>query len=209
MKTTLEKPEVKKPSGKIETRAKAFADELAENCRKYGPQDFHVEWKKSRMYGRNPVIHHDGGKCTDISGCGYDKLSACLSSVLHWIFPEPVNLGSGSGVRRVIDNMKERGWVLDHTVSGKDLDVFTLALAPDVEEKPDPAPIGPDSTRADRAARLLAVYKQWMELDYDPDESALSDMLADFMHWSHRERIDFAERHALAQDHFREEQAEG
>lgn len=136
-----EKP--KMPSGKIETRAKVFAQNLASFATsEKRPATFHIRWRKSSQYGWNPIIEDQAGdRCTDVSGAGYDKLSACLSSFLHWIFPDQVNLGNGQGVRCVIERMKDRGWILEHTLADNELDIFTLAPVPEV--LPDPATLDP------------------------------------------------------------------
>jgi hypothetical protein len=205
MTTTLEKPAVKKPSGKIETRARDYCRHLIET----EGGSILVHWKKSSMYGSNPVIRDQTGEiCTRISGCGYDKLSACLCEALHWLFPDPVNLGSGAGVRRVQENLLKRGWILEHRQRAGDVDLFTLAPV-----QPDPAPVDlSEPSNPDRLARADAVvdlYRQLAGLENDSDDALLSDLLADLMHWAHREGHDFAARARLAEMHFEEEQAEG
>lgn len=92
-----------------------------------------VDWKRSAMYGMNPVIEHHGGKCCNISGCGYDKLSAALASVLCFLFPqgsEAFNaiapLG-GCGESTVRDALAKHGWKLAKSASGKTYDVYDLS----------------------------------------------------------------------------------
>ena len=92
-----------------------------------------VDWKKSAMYGMNPVIEYGGMKCCNISGCGYDKLSAALASVLCFLFPVGsdkfnaiASLG-GSGESSVQAKMEKHGWKLDKQASGKTYDVYNLS----------------------------------------------------------------------------------
>ena len=92
-----------------------------------------VDWKRSSMYGLNPVIEYHGGKCCNISGYGYDKLSAALASVLCYLFPvESVehntiaSLG-GSGESSVQATIEKHGWKLDKQASGKTYDVYNLS----------------------------------------------------------------------------------
>ncbi len=84
------------------------------------------------MYGHNPVIAYQGGKCTNISGCGYDKLSAALASVLCFLFPvdsvaynEIASLG-GCGESTVCSRMAKYGWTLHRTASGNSFDAYEL-----------------------------------------------------------------------------------
>ena len=72
-------------------------------------------------------------KCCNISGCGYDKLSAALASVLCFLFPvgteeynQVISLG-GCGVPAVRDTLAKHGWILQATASGKTYDVFDLS----------------------------------------------------------------------------------
>lgn len=111
-----------------ETRAKSFCESLAT----YGGGDFGVEWKRSAMWGSNPVIAHRGGKCTNISGCGYDKLSAALASVLCFLFTygsdefNAVAALGGCGVSSVQSTLESHGWKLDRTATSSTFDGFRL-----------------------------------------------------------------------------------
>lgn len=75
---------------KIKNRLQSFEiivnDVLLSEKPKY--LDFRIDWKKSKVYGYNPK-----GKLTtgdnrysdnSVSGCGYDKLSACLANLLNY-----------------------------------------------------------------------------------------------------------------------------
>jgi hypothetical protein len=92
-----------------------------------------VDWANSRTWGANPRIEHLGGKCSNISGCGYDKLSACLAEVLRFLFPlnskahSDVHGTGGAGESAVSRALREYGWNLTKTASGKMYDVFSLA----------------------------------------------------------------------------------
>lgn len=112
-----------------ETRAKAFCESLAI----YDGGDVGVEWKRSAMWGSNPAITHRGGKCTNISGCGYDKLSAALASVLCFLFTYGsdefnaiASLG-GCGVSSVESALEKLGWKLDRTATSSTFDGFRLS----------------------------------------------------------------------------------
>lgn len=112
-----------------EQRAKAYCEYLIQ----YNGAEFGVEWKKSAMYGYNPVILHHGDKCTNISGCGYDKLSAALASVLCFLFPldseahNAIAALSGCGLSSVQGRLSEMGWTLDRTACGSAFDGFRLS----------------------------------------------------------------------------------
>jgi len=113
----------------IEKRAQGFCQTLLQ----YEGGTINVEWKRSAMYGHNPVITDCGRKCTNISGCGYDKLSAALASVLCFLFPvnssaynEIASLG-GSGVSTVQSRLAGYGWNLETTASGSSFDCFRLS----------------------------------------------------------------------------------
>lgn len=92
-----------------------------------------VDWKKSAMYGMNPVIEYHGGKCCNISGCGYDKLSAALASVLCFLFPvgsdeyNAIARLGGSGESSVQTQLEKLGWKLAKSASGKTYDVYDLS----------------------------------------------------------------------------------
>ena len=92
-----------------------------------------MEWKRSAMYGHNPVIEYQGGKCTNVSGCGYDKESAALATVLRFLFPieseahKRVHANAGSGFSSIRDTLEKLGWKLEKTASGKTFDAYTIA----------------------------------------------------------------------------------
>jgi len=111
-----------------EKRAKAFCESLL----KYDGGTINMEWKRSAMYGHNPVIEYEGAKCTNISGCGYDKESAALASVLRFLFPvdsddhKNFHASSGSGFSSLCYALEKRGWKLGKTASGKTFDAYEL-----------------------------------------------------------------------------------
>jgi hypothetical protein len=111
----------------IEQRAYDYCQRILE----WGQADIAVEWKKSSMYGYNPVISSHYGKCTNISGCGYDKLSACLASFLCYMFTgdaqRSVAVTQGCGVSSVQDALLKLGWKLDRTANGNTFDGFHLS----------------------------------------------------------------------------------
>ena len=112
-----------------EKRAIAFCEQL----KAYDGGTVAVDWKRSAMYGMNPVIEHDGGKCCNISGCGYDKLSAALASVLCFLFPigsdayNDIASQQGAGESSIRDTLSKHGWKLDKTASGKTYDGYNLS----------------------------------------------------------------------------------
>ena len=112
-----------------ESRALAYCERLKSN----DGGTVAVDWKKSANYGMNPTIEHHGAKCCNISGCGYDKLSAALAAVLCFLFPQGsedfhgiVRLG-GSGESTVRAELAKRGWKLEKSASGKTYDVYDLS----------------------------------------------------------------------------------
>lgn len=111
-----------------EKRALAYCQQLEQ----YDGGNVSVDWKRSACYGMNPVIEYHGGKCCNISGCGYDKLSAALASVLCYLFPigsdafnAVASLG-GSGESSVQATLLKHGWKLDKQASGKTYDCYNL-----------------------------------------------------------------------------------
>jgi hypothetical protein len=112
-----------------ESRAKAFCDSLNQ----YDGGEIAVEWKRSAMWGCNPVISYRGGKCTNISGCGYDKLSAALASVLRFLFPvgseayHDIGGKGGAGWESVRGALNVHGWMLERTANGSSFDGFRLS----------------------------------------------------------------------------------
>lgn len=108
--------------GKIEARA----IEACEYIRQNGVLHFNMEWRKSRYWGRCPVIEWHGYKAAGASGCGYDKGSAALSSFLNPLSPG-LNRCSGAGFSTVRDTLAESGWNLEQTFSGKTEDGFKIS----------------------------------------------------------------------------------
>jgi hypothetical protein len=120
-----------------EARARAFCGTLNQ----YDGGEIGIEWKKSRMWGHNPVITYHGGKCTNIGGCGYDKLSAALASVLCFLFPEDseafntIAALGGCGESTVREKLLPLGWKLERTASGSSFDGYRLTRAEGKEGK--------------------------------------------------------------------------
>lgn len=131
-----------------ERRAKRFCEQMIT----FEGGSVGVEWRKSRMWGSNPVILFNGEKCTNINGCGYDKLSAALASVLCYLFPidseEYRNIASlqGSGESTVIKQLEAQGWILEKTGCGASYDTYKLTTKP-AEETPPPPPADPAPER--------------------------------------------------------------
>lgn len=113
-----------------ETRAKRFCESL--NANKGGT--ITVEWKRSATWGANPSIDYMG-KCCNVSGCGYCKLSTALAETLRFLFPvdsEPYNQiwqTGGAGEGRTMSVLASLGYKLDKVTSGKTYDVYTLSVA--------------------------------------------------------------------------------
>jgi len=108
---------------KIETRAKAFCEVI----REYDGIDFGIEWRRSRTWGSVAVILDNySEKCSEASGCGYDKESACLACLLVFLCPSTAHTG-GVGLRAVKDACEKDGWKLEKTASGKTFDGYRIS----------------------------------------------------------------------------------
>jgi hypothetical protein len=100
-----------------------------------------VEWNKSKTWGSNPVISSHAGKMTNISGCGYCKLSTALADVLCFLFPvespEFYNVlkTGGCGESAIKSVLLQHGWILETTSVGKSFDVFKLSRRVKENEK--------------------------------------------------------------------------
>ena len=115
---------MRKPQGTMEKRAAGAChvfDEL-------GGGTFHVEWRKSRTWGRCPAVMWHGDKAAYASGCGYDKLSTVVCEFLRWLpgTPEHGLISGGAGVRSAIEELAACGWTLIHEYDGKTEDGFRL-----------------------------------------------------------------------------------
>ena len=114
----------------VEKRAKAWCD----NIHRTGLDDIDiaVEWKRSKTWGSNPAIESHDGKMCNVSGCGYCKLSTALADVLCFLCPvdsdehNAIARTGGAGVNSVIAALKNVGWDLRKTASGKMFDGFKL-----------------------------------------------------------------------------------
>jgi len=112
----------------LETRAARALEHLTEPGT---AESFTVEWRKSRTWGNIAVIETGRGKAAEASGCGYDKLSACVVEYLRQL-PDPAAVQairgcSGAGIRSVIDRLAEVGWNLEHVHNGRAEDGFRLS----------------------------------------------------------------------------------
>jgi hypothetical protein len=98
-----------------------------------------VEWKDSRLYGRTPyVCYQDGTKVASASGCGYDKESAVLATVLSHLFPNDdrlphserprykVSYVGGQGFNSLARVMLEHGYSLRRLVGGSCFETYVL-----------------------------------------------------------------------------------
>lgn len=84
-----------KPSTATQRRARRF---LADSLTAFGTCVITVEWRKSSTWGRIAVIvNHDGEKMAQASGCGYDKLSACLADFLM-MAPQVIDAAGVAGL---------------------------------------------------------------------------------------------------------------
>lgn len=113
----------------VEKRAKNYCDHLNE----YNGGRIEVNWKKSRTWGMNPVItDYSGDKCTNVSGCGYCKLSTALADCLCFLFPvgsenyKRVAYTAGTGESSFIHAMQESGWHVDKVYANENTDVYDL-----------------------------------------------------------------------------------
>jgi len=108
--------------GQIETRAKAYCNQINESGSGY----IAIEWRKSRIWGRVAVILDNRGyKAAEASGCGYDKESACLVELLKFLCPS-CSVCGGAGFRSVEIACEKDGWRLAKTVSGETFDAFHI-----------------------------------------------------------------------------------
>ena len=112
----------------VQKRAKAFCEVL--KTQEGG--SIAVEWKKSDMYGFNPVIcNYAGEKVTNVSGCGYCKHSTALADCLQFLGETEEERNSiartgGAGVSSTIAALAAIGWHLSLTHSGKSFDCYTI-----------------------------------------------------------------------------------
>jgi hypothetical protein len=121
-----------------QARAKAHCDRAIEALvdRKYAESwPIVVEWKRSAMYGKNPVIYNgfNNHKMTSVSGCGYCKLSTALADVLCFLFPvgsvehNDIARQAGVGERAVIDTLAKYGWKLEPVAASLNSDAYRLS----------------------------------------------------------------------------------
>lgn len=113
----------------VEKRAESYCIHL----KQWGSGQVHIEWKKSRTWGNNPVIeNHNGEKCCNVSGCGYCKESTALADVLQFLGETEEEHNSiartgGAGVSSVVEALKAIGWKLEAIARPKTADVYQLS----------------------------------------------------------------------------------
>lgn len=113
----------------VEKRAKAFCEAL----KAQDGGSIMVEWRKSAMYGYNPVIcNYADEKVTNVSGCGYCKHSTALADCLQFLGETEEDRNAiartgGAGVQVTIRALEAIGWHLVLTHSGKSFDCYTLS----------------------------------------------------------------------------------
>lgn len=89
------------------------------------------------MWGANPILRWNGIRAhSPISGCGYDKESACLADVLRWLFDEDDPRHNeiwgcgGCGFDSLQTRVADCGFSLVKTASGNMFDAYSLSSAP-------------------------------------------------------------------------------
>ena len=114
-----------------ETRAKSYCESIGQ----YGNAQLVVEWRKSKMWGQNPVIeNHLGEKCCSVSGCGYCKESTALADVLQFLADteeqrSAIARTGGAGVSSVTAALASIGWKLERIAGTKSADVYRIERA--------------------------------------------------------------------------------
>lgn len=105
---------------------------LCESIKSNGHGSIEIEWKRSAMWGSNPVITHRGEKCCNVSGCGYDKQSTALADVLRFLFPidspsyNAVWTTGGAGESSTMKALALHGWEMRKVVDSKSFDAYEL-----------------------------------------------------------------------------------
>lgn len=119
---------------KREKTAQAFCQSIRASLARGDAYSFTVEWNRSTTWGSNPQIEYRGDKCLSVSGCGYCKPSTALADALRFLPDDEtaqarVHSAGGCGVSTVKTRLREAGFTLEETASGKTFDVFTLRRA--------------------------------------------------------------------------------
>lgn len=117
-----------------EKRALALCQSIRQSVTDGGSYPLTVEWVASRTWGSNPRIMHHGGKCTNVSGCGYCKHSTALAEALRWLGEtedqqHEIGRQGGAGISSVTRALAEQGWVLEYVTGGKGYDAYTIRKA--------------------------------------------------------------------------------
>jgi len=113
----------------VEQRAKAYCETIRNN----GAGPITIEWRKSRIWGSNPVIeNYAGEKCCNVSGTGYCKESTALADVLRFLEPSADQRNSvwqtgGAGVSSVTAALQAIGWKLEAIAKTKTADVYRVS----------------------------------------------------------------------------------
>lgn len=117
-----------------EKRAKALCEAIKSRTSDGESHPLTVEWVKSSTWGRNPRIMHNGGKTTNVSGCGYCKHSTALAEALRFLGEDDASMRNiwtkgGCGVSAVTSALLEAGYVLEYITGTKMTDVYTIRKA--------------------------------------------------------------------------------
>jgi hypothetical protein len=110
------------------------AEQYCLNLLRFQGGQINMEWKRSAMWGANPVISSYDGKCTNISGCGYDKESSALAQCLRFLFEQGSDAYNevwgtgGAGFNSFADVMAKHGWKIVKVASGKMFDAYQLSV---------------------------------------------------------------------------------
>ena len=113
-----------------EKRAESFCNRIKE----LGSTTIEIEWIDSKTWGSNPRIMGPNGKCTNISGCGYDKESQCLADCIRFLGSneednDAIWKTGGCGFDSVAEALASIGWNLKKIHSSKKLDLYTIEKA--------------------------------------------------------------------------------
>ena len=112
----------------VEQRAKSHCERL----KAHNGGTIVIEWRKSAVWGSNPVIKNGSGeKICSVSGCGYCKHSTALANALQFMGEteeqrNAIARTGGAGVSSVVSALKECGWNLEAKSGSKTIDLHEL-----------------------------------------------------------------------------------
>ena len=101
------------------------------------PITLRIEWRKNRTWGLCPAALWVGQRIAYASGCGYDKLSAVLDDVLHFLAPNAKHT-AGAGPSATMEAAKAAGWDLQRDYCGTREESWTFRPAPTSTPAPQP-----------------------------------------------------------------------